>query len=172
MPRVPRWVVFAGFAILAPLAVEAQGATPPAGCTTAEHRQFDFWLGHWDVTVSGQAAGTNEITLEEDGCVLHEHWVGSKGGTGQSFNWYDRAAGRWHQVWVDSQGTGLQLAGTYADGKLTLTGTAPGPGGTPQAQRLTFFKNPDGTVRQLWESSADGGATWQAVFDGLYRKKS
>ena len=71
----------------------ASSAKPPP-CEAPEHRQFDFWLGRWDVTVSGQAAGTNEITLEEDGCVLHEHWVGSKGGTGQSFNWYDRAAGR------------------------------------------------------------------------------
>jgi hypothetical protein len=38
-------------------------------------------------------------------------------------------------------------------------------------QRLTFFNNPDGTVRQLWESSNDEGKTWQVAFDGLYRKR-
>ena len=27
----------------------------------------------------------------------------------------------------------------------------------------------DGTVRQLWELSGDGGLTWQVLFDGLYR---
>jgi len=27
-------------------------------------------------------------------------------------------------------------------------------------------------VRQLWESSADSGKTWQVVFDGIYSKKS
>jgi hypothetical protein len=28
----------------------------------------------------------------------------------------------------------------------------------------------DGSVRQLWESSADGGRTWTTVFDGLCRR--
>lgn len=157
--------------LLAPLVMSAQTSPPAFGCREAEHRQFDFWLGRWDVTVSGQAAGTNVITLEEEGCVLHEHWTGSRGGTGQSFNWYDRNGGKWHQVWVDNQGNYLHLTGEYRDGRLTLQGTAPGPSGAPQPQRLTFFRNADGTVRQLWETSPDEGKTWQAAFDGLYRKQ-
>lgn len=149
----------------------AQAGPPTFGCPEPTHRQFDFWLGDWDVTVGGQPAGTNQITLVEQGCVLHERWSGSRGGTGQSFNWYDRADRLWHQVWVDNQGNSLMLSGTFQDGRLTLTGTAPGPNGAPQSQRLSFFKNPDGTVRQLWETSADGGQTWQSTFDGLYRRK-
>ena len=27
----------------------------------------------------------------------------------------------------------------------------------------------DGSVRQLWEASQDGGATWSVLFDGLYQ---
>lgn len=61
----------------------------------------------------------------------------------------------------------LPLSGVYADGKLVYTGVAPGPNGAPAQQRLTFFQNGDGTVRQLWESSSDG-KQWQTVFDGLY----
>jgi hypothetical protein len=38
-------------------------------------------------------------------------------------------------------------------------------------QRLTFSRNADGTVRQLWETSADGKA-WQPVFDGRYTRKT
>jgi hypothetical protein len=147
----------------------AQSA-PPAGCPGAEARQFDFWVGNWDVTVGTENAGTNNVTLEEDRCVIHEHWTGSRGGTGQSFNFYDRAIGKWHQFWVDNAGNYLHLTGSYADGRLVLTGVAPGPDGKPAEQRLTFFSNSDGTVRQLWETSSDHGATWQVAFDGLYRK--
>ena len=157
---------------LLPAALGAQNAAPAFGCGEASQRQFDLWLGRWDVTVGGNAAGTNEITLEEDGCLLHEHWVGSRGGTGQSLNWYDRGTGEWHQVWVDNQGNGLQLAGRFTEGRLTLLGTAPGPDGRPQSQRLSFTPNADGTVRQLWETCSDGGQSWQVSFDGLYRRRT
>ena len=141
------------------------------GCPDSGYRQFDFWLGDWNVTVQGKQAGTNAITLEEQGCLIHEHWTGAGGGTGQSFNFYDKATGRWHQFWVDNQGNYLHLTGMYAAERLTLTGEAPGPAGSPQRQRLTFFDNKDGTVRQLWETSDDEGKSWQVAFDGLYRRK-
>jgi hypothetical protein len=149
----------------------AQNRPPAFGCPAAVYRQFDFWVGDWEVTVSGNAAGRNTITLEEQGCLIHEHWTGSKGGTGQSFNFYDQVTQRWNQVWVDNQGSSLRLSGTFADGKMQLTGVAPGPNGATLQQRLTFFRNPDGTVRQLWETSEDG-ASWKTAFDGLYRHRS
>lgn len=148
----------------------AQG-TPTYGCSSPAARAFDFWVGDWNVTVNGAPAGTNQITVEEDGCVLHEHWTGARGGTGQSFNFYDQREGVWHQVWVDNQGGSLILTGRLTDNRLVLEGTAPGADGRPQVQRLTFVRNEDGTVRQLWEASTDQGKTWAVVFDGLYRRK-
>jgi len=149
----------------------AQGAGA-VNCSSAEARQFDFWVGSWNVTVADKQAGTNDVTLEENGCVVHEHWTSSRGGTtGQSFNFFDRTVSKWHQFWVDNSGNYLHLTGSYADGKLVLTGVAPGPDGKPADQRLTFFKNADGSVRQFWETSADHGATWQVAFDGLYRRR-
>src|SRR5512138_297492 len=110
----------------AALAGEGSGAPPPGPakpCATAEHRQFDFWLGEWNVVnAKGQTAGTNAITLEQDGCVLHEHWTGAKGGTGQSFNVYDATDKRWHQIWVDNSGSLLQLQGGLVDGRMVLEG--------------------------------------------------
>lgn len=160
-------------AVLALIAgtLRAQTTAPTFGCPAPEHRQFEFWVGDWNVTVQGQQAGTNNVTLEESGCVIHEHWVGARGGTGQSFNFFDRSARKWHQFWVDNQGNYLHLTGTFADNRLTLLGEAPGPDGKPQPQRLIFFKNADGSVRQLWETSPDDGKSWQVAFDGLYRKK-
>jgi hypothetical protein len=122
-------------------------------------------------SASGTPVGSNEITLEEDGCLIHEHWKGAKGGTGQSFNFYDRADGKWHQVWVDNAGNWLNLAGTYGEGRMVLAGQNSGPDGRVQLQRLTFFRNADGTVRQLWESSEDAGKSWKVTFDGMYRRK-
>jgi hypothetical protein len=154
---------------MCPILLHAQ--QPPPKCDSAEFRQFDFWVGNWNVMVQGNQAGTNDITLEESSCVIHEHWTGARGGTGQSFNFYDRTVGKWHQFWVDNSGNYLHLTGTYTENKLELTGSAAGPNGKPQSQRLTFFKNADGTVRQLWETSDDGAKTWQVAFDGLYRKR-
>ncbi len=151
----------------------AQGSAPSPGCPRAESHQFDFWVGDWNVTdPAGKVVGTNLVTSEEAGCLIHEHWIGGGGNTGQSFNFFDSSAGLWNQVWVDNFGSILRLSGSYADGVMRFGGVAPGPGGKPQQQRLAFFRNVDGSVRQLWESSDDEGKTWQVAFDGLYRKKS
>jgi hypothetical protein len=55
---------------------------------------------------------------------------------------------------------------------MVMTGEAPSskkPGVTA-LQRVTWTPSSDGTVRQLWESSEDGGTTWTTVFDGRYSR--
>jgi hypothetical protein len=157
-------------ALQAPLhSLAAQAARPT--CDSAEYRQFDFWVGDWEVTTAGKPAGTNLVTREEDGCLIHEHWTGAKGGTGQSLNFYNRDDARWHQVWVSNSGGVLNLAGSYTDGTLTFRGESKQADGTRLMHRLSFHLNPDRTVRQFWEISSDGGTTWVSSFDGLYRKR-
>lgn len=166
----------AGWGAAPALHAQTTPAAPPSRpaalrCDTPDHRRFDFWVGDWDVTTQGQPAGTNLVTLEEDGCLVHEHWTGAEGDTGQSLNFYDRQDGRWHQVWVANSGSVLDLAGTYADGTLTYRGERRKPDGSMLLHRLSFHPNTDGTVRQLWETSSDRGSTWNTVFDGLYHRK-
>ena len=36
---------------------------------------------------------------------------------------------------------------------------------------ITWSLEPDASVRQVWESSTDGGTTWTVAFDGRYVKK-
>jgi hypothetical protein len=144
---------------------------PPPRCDAAEYRQFDFWVGDWEVkTPNGQTAGQNTITRELDNCVIKERWRGTGGMTGESFNIWDRTTKRWHQTWVSSTGALLLLDGEFRDGAMRMTGESIGPNG-PVHNRITWTPNPDGTVRQFWETSADKGKTWTVAFDGLYRKK-
>lgn len=156
----------------APLAAQSD-ADSPAPCSTPEHRQFDFWIGEWEVTADGRVAGHNKITRLFGDCGLREEYTGTRGGyTGSSFNLYDASRGLWHQTWVDNQGTLLLLDGTLEEGRMVLEGDLIGSDGLSQHQRITWTPNGDGTVRQHWEQSADGGGTWTTVFDGLYRKKA
>jgi hypothetical protein len=146
---------------------QATTPQPRPTCNAAEHRQFDFWIGDWNVTVAGKPAGTNRIELAQQGCVLIEHWTGAGGNTGTSMNFYDRRTSQWHQVWIDSGGNVLRLSGGLVSGAMVMESTAPaGP-----KHRITWSKQDAGAVRQFWESSQDNGKTWTAAFDGLYRKK-
>ena len=164
--------VLLGAFLLCASTVAAQQGPPPA-CTSPEFHQFDFWAGSWNVTDSagGTPYGTNDVTLEESGCVVHEHWTGSRGGTGQSFNHWDRERKVWEQYWVASDGTDLHLVGHLEGNAMRLEADIAGPNGTTTHQRITWISEPDGRVRQFWQTSTDGGRTWTVAFDGWYRKK-
>lgn len=138
-------------------------------------RAFDFWIGTWDVfTPDGTQAGTNRIEALYDGAALAEHWEGRGGVRGTSLNALDPASGRWHQTWVDSTGSLLLLdGGPVEGGGMVLEGTAPADD-APQRldrQRITWTPQPDGSVRQHWEVSADDGRSWRTAFDGHYRRR-
>lgn len=138
---------------------------PPAPCADPAHRQFDFWIGEWTVTLpNGTAAGQNRIESVDRGCVLQEHWISTGGFSGRSLNTYDASRKVWHQTWVDASGTLLLLEGGMRNGKMVLEGEQGGA-----RNRITWSPQTDGSVRQVWESSPDG-KTWTPAFDGLYRK--
>ncbi len=139
-------------------------------CAGAEHRQFDFWVGDWEVTdANGEVAGTNEITRVANGCGLSEYWRGAAGRNGTSLNWYDPAGGEWHQVWV-GLGLYLHLKGGLEGNRMVLSGERATASG-PVIDRISWTPQKSDQVRQLWEFSPDGGATWQVVFDGIYRRR-
>ena len=148
----------------------AAGGTPP--CSAAEHRQFDFWTGEWDVaTKDGKPAGRSRVTPILGGCALLEEWTSLVGPSrGQSFNIYDARTRQWHQSWVDNSGLLALFDGALRDGAMVLEGDGVGPNGAPARTRMTFTPLPDGRVRQLWESSADKGTTWTPMFDGYYSR--
>lgn len=144
----------------------------PPTCAAAEFRQFDFWIGDWQVTnPQGKPAGRNHIEAILDGCAISEHWRGASGTTGRSYSAWDASNKRWNQYWVDTSGMVLFLTGSFTDGRMTLSGElVDAASGKRSLQRVTWTPNADGTVRQLWQGSDDAGKTWSTVFDGLYRR--
>lgn len=158
----------------APTAQSTQAAPPapqPRPCTSPVHRQFDFWLGTWDVVgANGRFAGVNRIELVDGGCALYESWSSGGGGyTGRSLNSVG-GDGRWRQTWVDTGGLRLELVGGLVDGKMVLEGETPAAtaGAPPVRNRITWSPEAEGRVRQHWETSADAGKTWTTAFDGTY----
>ena len=155
------------------VAGQTAAAAPPATCASAQNRQFDFWLGQWEVTnPSGQLAGRSRIESILGGCVLLENWDSPGGVSGKSFNLFNAATGQWEQFWVDNSGSRLHLVGGMQDGNMVLQGVqdqADARTGVKQRERITWTANADGSVRQHWETSTDDGKTWKTSFDGSYR---
>jgi len=143
---------------------------PRKPCRTPEFRQFDFWLGEWDVE-SAAAPGTisrNRITAINDGCTLREEYTTPSGYAGTSLNFYDTARKAWHQTWIDNQGGALYLAGGLEGDSMVLESD----GADGAVQRIRWTPLGDGSVRQHWEQTGDGGKTWTTVFDGYYTRRS
>jgi hypothetical protein len=51
-----------------------------------------------------------------------------------------------------------------------LSGENRKPGGGAQLERITWTPQADGSVRQHWQQSADGGKTWSDAFVGIYTR--
>jgi hypothetical protein len=173
-----------------PAPASAASTTPPKpfDCSAPVHRQFDFWLGEWDVvpnpatTPSGpptaagapQKPGLNVITSIDGGCVLLESWTAGPQ-TGHSFNIYDRTRQQWHQTWVDNSGGLHEYWGALVGGNMVFMGQVPlGPAAKFSGRRtirLTFFPLGPDRVRQFSESlNVDG--TWSVNYDLIYTRRS
>ena len=152
-------------------AASAASAQAPQGCSPGPYRQFDFWIGDWDVyTPQGALAGRNLVTSEQDGCLLVEHWTSSKGGsTGTSFNYYDVRDRKWHQLYLDNSGNAGNypaMGGALTDGKMVLLTEDSGN----QLSRWTWYVMEPGKVKQMAELSTDHGQTWKTTWNSVYVK--
>ena len=168
--RIPRFCCFLaslGLFLLLSQVLKAEDPTEPP---VEKGSQFDFWIGEWEVTANGKVAGHNRIESILGGRALRETWTGAGGYNGTSTNIFDATTGTWKQFWVDNSGLVLLLEGGLVEGKMVLEGRRLDAEGATVTDRITWTPNADGSVRQLWESSSDGGQTWSVAFDGLYVK--
>ena len=176
--------------VLLLIALQAAVQAPPPkpfDCAGPEHRQFDFWIGEWDVVPNaattppapqpppGRQPASNVIERAHKGCVLIENWDDRQGGTGQSFNIYDRVRKQWHQTWVDSTGGLHEYWGELKDGNMVFIGEVPLPAASRfqgrRTIRLSFTPIGAGKVRQFSESLNSDG-TWSINYDLIYTRRA
>ena len=153
--------------------VPAPPAPPPA-CTSPEHRQFDFWVGRWDVYPTGTERLVAHSLIESlyGGCAVRENWMPLRGTGGGSLNSWRPAERRWRQTWADSANSWTEYVGGFEAGAMVLTATATQPDGSPVLRRMRYTREEGGAVRQLGTQSVDGGATWTVTYDFTYRRAS
>lgn len=142
-----------------------------------ENRQFDFWVGEWDVsTTQGSVpAGTSRIELILGDCVVLENWKSLNSPySGKSYNIYDQALKRWEQYWVDNVGGNIFFHGELLnDGVLDYwTDDIPQATGPNLRRHLQFIPMGPDKVRQFSRGSIDAGKTWNVEYDFTYVRKS
>lgn len=137
-------------------------------------QDFDFWIGEWEVHLAnGTRAGSNVIKSIERGCALSEHWTNVSGGTGMSINYLDQASDEWVQVWNAEGGSQIIVRGGLTDEGMAMEGyISDVASGSTAPFRALWTPLPDGRVRQYFEQSNDGGATWVPWFEGFYTRNA
>lgn len=154
----------------------------PQPCSSAPARQFDFWLGEWDLswpaeqsggTEGDRSTGVNRITRLFGDCVIEENFATDDGRfQGHSVSVYDENAGLWRQTWVDSSGGYLLFTGSFDCDNMTL-GTEPVERDDGVAvQRMVFSEISQDSLEWAWQGSRDGGATWNDLWNISYRRRS
>ncbi len=138
---------------------DPQGQGDPPG-------DFDFWIGSWQVhdPETGKREGDSVVEPILGGHALRERWFGADGLRGESLNIYDSSRGVWHQTWVDGTGQLLVLEGAFDGEAMTLQGRD----AAGSRHRIRWTQGSPGHVLQVVELSRDEGATWSALFSGLY----
>ena len=149
----------------------AQNKNP---CSTEEHKKFDFWVGDWNVyDANNKLIGINTIVKMHSNCVMQENWESKTSpNKGTSYNYYDLSDKTWNQVWVDNSGYSLVLKGNFINNSMVLKSDLVTSKKGNFYNRVTWTKNKDNSVTQLWESINQKGEVLQEVFRGIYKKKS
>ncbi len=133
---------------------------------------LDFWLGRWVVSWAGAGHGTNTIRRVLNDQAIEESFDGSDESNsleGRSLSVRDAADGRWRQTWVDSTGAYLDFVGAGVDGRISFQREAITGAGTI-LQRMVWLDVTTDAFRWQWQRSADGGATWDVVWEIDYRR--
>jgi len=178
MARLTGFLLLCSFAVSA-LAQQSNPPAPPNPCASAEQKQLDFWVGEWDLTWPGAKPGevdhgTNSIRRVLDGCVVQENFSAQASGhlRGISVSIFDSNAGKWKQTWVDNEGSYLDFVGGLQDGQMILQREATRPGGTKILQRMLWKNVTPNELDWSWESSSDGGKTWQVQWPIHYKRRA
>jgi len=153
---------------------EQQAGSP----VVSADRQFDFWIGDWDLTWGEDGRGTNSIKAILDGRFIMEEFDSGPEESlhGISLSVYNTQTGKWQQTWVDNQGSYLDFVGGFRDGVMELRREMTVPAGEGEAvrmvmQRMVWRDITAHSIEWDWERSEDRGATWQTLWTIHYKRR-
>ena len=158
------------FAAITAAAAPATPAKPP--CAQAEFHQLDFWIGQWNVYEkdTGKKSSTSRIEGVMGGCGIGEHYEepGDPSGpySGTSYSSFDRDDGKWHQMYIDTNGNVEWFTGGLVGSDMVMEA----PGKKTIIRKMVYRKLADGSVEQIGTASLDGGTTWKPRYDYIYKK--
>ncbi|MFL5674668.1 MAG: hypothetical protein ACJ779_06660 [Chloroflexota bacterium] len=133
---------------------------------------LDFWLGTWEVSWEGGGHGANTIRRILDERVIEESFEGRDPDgalRGRSLSVLDETDGRWHQTWVDSNGSYIDLVGVDVDGRIGFQRETT-VAGTPVMQRMVWIDVTNDAMRWVWQRSENGGSDWEVSWEIRYRR--
>jgi tetratricopeptide (TPR) repeat protein len=137
----------------------------------AEYRQFDYWLGEWDVFSGGQKIARSSIQAILDDCVVFENYATLDGRyAGKSLNIWIPAKKQWEQRYMDTTGGSHEWIGALDGDHLVFTYNYE-QNGVKTMQRMSYLKEGADQVRQKIDVSTDEGKTWNVSYDGLYVRR-
>ena len=82
----------------------------------------------------------------------------------------DARDGRWHQTWVDSTGTYIDLVGVAVDGRIAFQRDTV-IDRVSVVQRMVWLDVTSDALRWQWQRSTDSGSTWQVAWEIDYRRR-
>ena len=143
-----------------------------APCSGEKYSEFDFWEGSWKVyDTKDKLIGTNRLIKMQNNCVMQENWESKTSSSkGTSYNYYNRTDNSWNQIWIDNSGFSLVLKGNLVNGKMILRSELIKTEKGNYYNKITWSKNNNGSVTQVWEYENEQGKVISEAFRGIYKK--
>lgn len=171
MIRIIVYITLFTFSTLFSVVNAQNKATKP--CSSSEYSQFNFWVGNWDVyDTNNKLIGTNNVVKLSNACAIQENWVSKTSKSkGTSYNYYNKSDNSWNQLWVDNSGFSLELKGQYNQSKMILKSNLIKSKNGDFYNQITWTKNTDGSVTQIWDYMDQNHKKIKEVFKGIYKKQ-
>jgi len=183
--------VLAALLVATAAAISAQQAAAPTGlCPDVRSREFDFWVGDWDVTNRHRRPESDDPVWYEtgpavdrvspvvDGCAVFDHWTGTLSydrvvGFGMAA--FDPARGLWDLalLWPSrNRPTFSNFTGEFRHGRGEFFAEGVDTHGRPQTTRITYSDVRPDAFRWDLALSGDSGITWRTSWIQEYTRRN
>ena len=153
-------------------------------CDAPEAREFDFWIGSWDITQKIlrrdgtwlELPATTNVVKDLEGCALVEHWEGTveffwegmkepQAMRGLSVRSYDPETKQWRIYWMDTRHPKFGVfEGRFRDSIGTFLKSSTAADGKPLLTRIRFSNMSGESVTWTLDISKDNGDQWTPLW--------